>query len=203
MHFGELFQLVSPLDPTQYLYKASPKNTGCRSRRRCSSLQSQIKKWVLNESNTYKRKPKKNFSLTCHFLETAFFLKKFRNLCFSFGQCSFHKEWHVRLKFVLIFFYRHISYLVPKASSAITYFGCSWATLTPTPTTGVLECSFVRKYPFDLKTQQLFQIGPKMADLFICWLILPQKIRFTRPKFQILTNWIHVWLSGSNNSFAS
>ncbi len=40
----------------------------------------------------------------------------------SSGPCSFHLEWHVGLKFVLVFFYRCSFNLLPKTSRATTYF---------------------------------------------------------------------------------
>ncbi len=50
----------------------------------------------------------------------------------------FPLEWHVRLNFFLVFFYRCSFHLVPKAKLIC---GCSWA--TPTPTPSVLGVAFL------------------------------------------------------------
>jgi hypothetical protein len=51
---------------------------------------------------------------------------------FSFDPCSFQIQWHVRLKFCLVFIYTCSFYLVPKASWAIILV---LAAAEPTPTT--------------------------------------------------------------------
>ncbi len=93
--------------------KLHPKKAGCRSRCRCSSAAATNKLlssllWVLNLIYILNRIPNKISAWHVTLFGNCIDRKKksnyFRNMCFYFGPCSFHIEWHIRLKFCLVFY---------------------------------------------------------------------------------------------------